>query len=424
VAGSARRRRGRRHPGVVLLKPDPKRRIGWRARYVDPDSGRTIKESLDPALRSAELREDWAIRKSKALARRRLELEGGAPRTTGTELGDAVKRYFEDHPILRERTREIYRRASDKFVAWCTRHGIKSADEVTGPRLVAFRATLVKEPKRKRVRGKRGAVEETRSVRAPATVNQELRALGTVLTYIRRLGLLPMISSDHIRDGLTKLALSVERIDFRKPPELRALLDASIKHDAATFEATREEHAGKREAGTTQRHKPIVPFVCAAMLTGMRLGELLGLTWERVDLEAGHAGEIYVTAESKTKRARTVDLEVSPALGTMLRAIRPNNAAGSVFGLTRDEARTAERRLRAEYGAPNGCGFQALRRTCGTFLTNAPGIFGAASAYRSARQLGHSVQVAERHYLGVVHVDPNARTLESAMGIDTHPALG
>ncbi len=39
----------------------------------------------------------------------------------------------------------------------------------------------------------------------------------------------------------------------------------------------------------------------------------------------------------------------------------------------------------------DGFGWQVLRRTCGTFLTNAPGIFGEASAYRSARQLGHSV---------------------------------
>jgi hypothetical protein len=60
-----------------------------------------------------------------------------------------------------------------------------------------------------------------------------------------------------------------------------------------------------------------------------------------------------------------------------------------------------------------------LRRTTGTFLTNAPGIFGAASAYRSAEQLGHSVQVAERHYLGLVRgITPESRTLEAAMQIE------
>lgn len=78
------------------------------------------------------------------------------------------------------------------------------------------------------------------------------------------------------------------------------------------------------------------------------------------------------------------------------------------------------KRLKEQYGAPESFSWQVLRRTCGTFLTNAPGIFGAASAYRSARQLGHSVAVAvaEKHYLGVVKVPPEAMTLEDAMALD------
>ena len=76
-------------------------------------------------------------------------------------------------------------------------------------------------------------------------------------------------------------------------------------------------------------------------------------------------------------------------------------------------------RLRDDYGAPPKFSLQVLRSTCGTFLTNAPGIFGAASAYRSARQLGHSVAIAEKHYLGLVRgISPTAGTLEAAMGIE------
>ena len=90
-----------------------------------------------------------------------------------------------------------------------------------------------------------------------------------------------------------------------------------------------------------------------------------------------------------------------------------------MFGLTEGEAQAAAKRLREEYGAPESFTWQALRRAYGTFLTNAPGIFGAASAYRSAKQLGHSVQVAERHYLGLVRGIPReARTLEAAMQIE------
>jgi integrase len=411
---------------VVLLKPDPARRIGWRARYVDPDSGRTTKETLDAGLRTAELRDDWAVRKAKALTVRRLELDRGAPRATGTSLGDALDRYFKDHERLRKGTLGIYRRAADKLASWGAKAGVRSADDLTGPHLVAFRASLVREPLNAPVKGgKRGKRQAAEQTRAPTTVNSELRAIGTVLGYLRRLGLLPKVSSDDLSDGLAKLASNVERLDYRKPAELRKLLEAALRHDADTFQATREEHAGKREPGTTQRYTAIAPFVAAAILTGMRSGELIDLDWKQVDLEAlDHdgrpVGEIYVTAASKTHRARTVGLEISPLLRALLAALKlKTGGKGSVFGITRGDAKAAERRLRVEFGAPDRCNWQALRRSCGTFLTNAPGIFGAASAYRSAKQLGHSVAVAERHYVDVARgIQREARNLESAMQIE------
>jgi hypothetical protein len=32
--------------------------------------------------------------------------------------------------------------------------------------------------------------------------------------------------------------------------------------------------------------------------------------------------------------------------------------------------------------------------------------------------LGHSVQVAEKHYLGLIRIAPDARDLETAMGVN------
>ena len=78
---------------------------------------------------------------------------------------------------------------------------------------------------------------------------------------MRSLGLLPMLSTDDLRDGLKKLAASVERLDYRKPAELQKLLEAALRHDVDTFEATREEHAGLRPLGSTARYQPIAPFV-------------------------------------------------------------------------------------------------------------------------------------------------------------------
>jgi len=430
LAGARKQRRRRTrspHPGVVLIPPDATgRHPHWRARYVEPDSGRTVKVTIDPvAVTTLESRRDWAIRKAKALARRRFELESGAHRATGTALETALDRYFEDHPQLRPATLQAYKAAVSKFRGWARRVGLKSADDVTGARLTAFRAELVKERRRVRARGgKRGAVRVTTEPRSPHSTNRELRSLSTVLNYIRRLGLLPRIGTDDLRDGLERLSVGTERIDYRKPAELRKLLGAALRHDAAVFAATRAELAGAGERGTTPRHVQIAPFVAAAMLTGMRFGELLALDWKQVDLEAldndgKTVGEIHLTAATKTNRARTVGLEVSPALRRLLAAMHlKSGGKGSVFGLSRGTATAAGLRLVRDFGAPEGSGWQALRRTCGTYLSNAAGIFGAASAYRSAKQLGHSVTVAERFYVDVARGIPrDARDLESAMQI-------
>jgi integrase len=158
----------------------------------------------------------------------------------------------------------------------------------------------------------------------------------------------------------------------------------------------------------------------------MRFNEALQLDWRQVDLKAldedGRAvGEVHLAgAGTKTKRARTVGLEVSPALQALLARLHElTGGRGRVFGFSEGVAEAAAKRLRARFGAPAEFTWQILRRTCGTYLTNAPGVFGAASAYRSAKQLGHSVIVAEKHYLGVVRGIPRtARTLEAALQIE------
>jgi len=397
------------------MKPDS-RNPTWRARCEDPDTGKRTKVRLDPlgAGKNAQTRRQWAIAMARTIAKRRDALSSGAPRATGTALEAAIDRYFDDHPRLRERTRSTYKKGTDKLKAWCGARGIKSADALTLAHLVAFRSALANEKRQRQAKdGKRGAREATDRARTPTAVNVEIRSVKVALGYLRKLGLLPKLTRDDLSDGLKSLSVAQERGVFLRPPDLRALLTAAIAHDSETFDATREEHAGKRPKGSTPRYQPIAPLVAAAMLTGMRFGELASLQWSQVDLPAG---EIHLSAATKTKRARTIDLEVSPALAALLERIRPTPARGPVFGLTSDAMKAAAKRL-SNYGAPKGWTWQTLRRTCGTFLTCAPGIFGAASAYRSARQLGHSVAIAERHYVGVVKVPKEATTLEEAMGV-------
>jgi len=74
----------------------------------------------------------------------------------------------------------------------------------------------------------------------------------------------------------------------------------------------------------------------------------------------------------------------------------------------------------AAHPAARGAAAVAVARwTRKSWLTNAPGIFGSASAYRSAKQLGHSVHVAEKYYVDVARgIRREARTLEAAMQIE------
>jgi integrase len=391
-------------------------------------------ETLDPALDTLELREDWAARKAKGLALRRLELMGGAPRATGTGLAPAVKRYFDDHPQLSAETLTLYRAAANKFLAWATKTGLESVDELDKSKLVAFRAVLVKEPKRVcKPGGSRGERATGKTMRSAYTVNRELRSLGAALRYLRRLGLLPKLSSDDIKDGLQKLKAPPTRIEYLKPQELQKLLSAALQHDSQTFATTRAEHAGKRAKGTTQKYEPIAPAIATALITGLRVSHLLALDWSDIDFEAlddnGKAvGEIVPQRGSATKRTGLIGLEISPGLRRLLAAMKlKSGGRGKVFHLTESEGKAALKRLTTRkdddgktltYGAPPGSTWQTFRKTCGCYLTNAPGIFGSASAYRSARQLGHSVQIAERYYVNVVRGIPrSARTVEAAMQI-------
>jgi integrase len=409
-----------------MIKPDETRRIGWRARFRDPDSGKLTKVSLDASLTTNEARQEWAVRKSRAIAKRRVELESGAVRATGTKLSDALTKFFKANARLRAGTIDNYQRVADKFEAWATRERILSCDELTRPLLADFRTALINEKRRVHSAGTtRREVRETADPRSAHTVNADLRKIGTVLRYLVELDLFPKLNEGDLRRALKKIPATTERAEYLRPTDCQALLEAALRHDAETFASTREEHAGLRPSGTTPRYDPIAPFVAFVLLTGCRFGEALSVTWKQVDLDAldgeGQAvGEIHLRgADTKTKQARTLDLTVSPALRDLLAGMRDaSDGTGRVFELTRPQAEAAAKRLRKEYGAPEGFTWQALRRTCGTYLTNAPGIFGAASAYRSAKQLGHSVQVAERSYLGLERgISRDARTLEAAMQI-------
>lgn len=432
------------HPGVVLKERRlPSGATAWRARFKDPDSGREVYLTLDPtALPTHEARRVWAVRKSKELAKRNMDLEAGAPKLQTVELGEAINRYRTAcKHRLRKNTLTVYETAATAFETWAKKAGIETTTALTPAALAGFREHLISRRIRQSVAGaRRGAREESGSVKlSPSSVNINLRATKTMLGYLRAHGLLARLSKDAISDTLKALPLPRQQPEYLTPRQLAKLLGAAMRHDAAMFEETRNEHAGLRLAGTTPRYEPIAPFVAFLLLTGCRRGEALGLTWSDVDLDAvdhtgQRVGEIRLRAEdTKTHHARTIGLEVSPSLRRLLAGMKLRAQAGvelsvrvdalQVFGgespYSVDLVDAARDRLVKKFGAPK-FDWQLLRSTCATYLTNAPGIFGAATVFLSARQLGHSVAVAEKHYLGVHRGIPReARTLDAAMQIET-----
>jgi integrase len=312
---------------------------------------------------------------------------------------------------------------------WAKRQDIRDVEQLTPAHLAHFRDSLISRRVTRATKGgKRGARDARSQPIRPASVNHHLRAVSAFLNVSRKHGLTPRLSRDLIAESLACLPLPRPQPVAFKPAELCGILRAALRHDAETWDETREEHAGERPKGTTPRYRPIAPLVVFTMLTGCRIGEPLALEWSDVDLDApdhegNPVGEIQLDATAtKTHTARRVTLEVSPRLRTLLKTLRLQaGEAPFVFGgaeaLDHYEADNARDRLIREFGAPSFT-WQRLRQTCGSYLTNAPGIYGAASAYRSAKQLGHSVQIAERHYLDVVRgISREARTLDDAMQI-------
>jgi integrase len=412
----------RRHRGVVLLPPDEKARIGWRVRYVDPDTGRRVRKTLDPALRTKADREDYCAKLSERLARRRLELESGAPKATGTPFADAIERYYAAHPNLRPRAVTTYKAGTDKLVGFAAEHRVQTVDDLDRQKLMMFREQIVNEPKRHNAaRGRRGEKRTNGDPRSAFSVNRELRPVSTALRYLIDCDLFARLSHDDVRRCCKRLKATANRKKFLRPAQMQKLLAAALRHDADVFKATRAEHRGDGPEGNTPKHPPIAGFITYLLLTGCRLGEALRLQWEDIDLDDGN---IHVGTESKTSLPRDIDIGPSPALGRLLGAQKLRTGGkGSVWRLTQGKAEAAIRRLRDTYGAPSFSQPSFLRVTCQSYLASAPSIYGAASIFLAARRCGHSVAVCEKHYAGAVkNISPKAKTIEAAMQIEKEAA--
>lgn len=422
------------HPGVLLRKPDGwpgpvpdgAKNPRWRARYLDADTRKPRTVTLtDEQARTVDTRKAFAVALSKDVHKRRDEIRGGAARHTAADLTieAAFARYFDEDlgALDGERTRKAYRKTADLFIAWARTRGLRYTRDLSKSQLADWAASRAKVEKQVARAGGSKGEKRARGRRSNATVNKELRQLSSLLNKMRKHDIV-RLTSDDVSDALEQLTHSLEMRPFLRARQLRQLVEACLRHDAAVYTLTRDKRAN------VERYKPILPVVLFFALTGMRPEEAVppdlidsktgkrpeGVAWSDVDFDEG---KIHIRAAvSKTGIPRDILLGHSPLLAALLRAER---SGGLIVGeYTPGDIEAARKRLIDTYGAPV-FSVRTLRRTCGTFLTCAPGIFGAAAAYMSSRQLGHSITIAEKHYTGVVTISPDAKTTEAAMQLDS-----
>lgn len=414
------------HPGVKIVAKHRRHRVTHYARFIDPDTGKLKELNLQKmGLTNAVARREWCKIKAKSLMLRHAAIASGAPLITNTPVADVIKDY---HSYLLgeglcESTLRGYHEVTRQILMWCSSSGIEFMERIDQPRLEQFRKFLVARGRKIPARGRqigRGKRVDSEDRPSPYTINSRLSRVRTVLNQLRREGRLPRLNSDLIADSLRNVRTKSVVPRFLHKPEIRRLLEAVERHDLATFKLTRAEHDGQGKPGSTKKYVPIKSFLLAALLTGCRFNELATLRWEDVNFGAA---EMLLSLQGSKTGERRVPLDITPRLLELLVEMYRNRAARPyVFGgaapFPRDLAETARMRLMDAYDAPRFT-WHDLRRTCGTFLTCAPGIYGGASAFMSAKRLGHSVLVAEKHYVGAVTaVDRTATTLEAAMGIE------
>jgi integrase len=392
-----RRPRGKKradHRGVFIVPPRGPKAPYWRMRFKCPDTGklRFVRLTGEQA-RTVDARRDAAVEMWQSLRGRSTELRAGAERLIDADnpVSETFELYFAGRGARkRPLTQGAYRRGVNAFLAWCALPAVSitRCRQVTPGKLRAY-ASYAAALK----------LEDGSGVRAATTVNNALARLGAPLVELAAENKFPL-TREQVRAALHPLKAATEKKPFYRSPMLRKIADACTRHDAESYDGA---HSGR-----------MLPTVLFVLLTGLRANEALRIEWRDVGIDEDGNARISVRREiAKTDRRRSIYLKHSPLLAHLVSD--PRGRTGTILGGSTETLGTARERIAERFSVAFDC--QALRRTCGTYLTCAPSIFKAAAPYMSATQLGHSVQVAQSNYVGVVSVSSDACTTEDAMSL-------
>jgi integrase len=232
---------------------------------------------------------EWAQDDAEAeLAKALLQIEPEKPKGPGMTLAQAADRYLATK--ARKRTIDADRRQLELLK---TEFGAETP-------LAEITASRISEYKAKRLVAVRKVGEDETAVERRLTA----AAVNRPLALLRHLLRLAHEEWEAIQD--------VPRIRLEKEPQgrLRWL--------------TQEEITRLLDAAAKSRNKELRAAVIVALNTGLRLGELLGLTWERVDLSRG------VIRLELTKSGRRREVPLNAESYEALVTLNPK-ASGRVF---------------------------------------------------------------------------------------------
>lgn len=393
-----------RTKGVVLIRPRPGRQF-YALRYTDPASGKSKQPRL-PGVTTLEAAQAAAETLSRTLQRRKLDvaLAGGREyAASACSVRDEIATYLTTVGLKESRrgkrtskvTLRRYRDGLNGFVTWLEGRGVTQLAELSRASLAEWLVSRQQQP----------AHGHARRV---STVNQEVKPIRQMLIAAAVAGRLVHLSSDAIRGVLKRLVQPAPQPRCYSVVELRAILQAALDLDA--------------DPKRPRRSPPIAPVVATALLSGMRRGELGKVQCHEVLFDAPSEYDPDVTTgldvirlpahKTKTHQKRDVELApYSPLLGELLQALKRGRAGHErLLRVGYVMLGTYAKRLR-KYGAPADFSFQHCRSTCATYQSPLPG-----NAKAKAARLGHTLAVADMHYLALPSGTPvTAPNLETVM---------
>lgn len=388
----ARKKTKHRGVRVVQHRNRPGAKSNAQARWKDPRTGKQRAESLTGLTaeqrdaRLAEIAADMAEAEAlHAAARRRRDM--GLPVESDLSLADAVARVLDQvEARRRERTVRELKRSTKLMLQWATERGIERADQVHRSDLDELRDWLQRRPRQRRSGG-----DDLDAPLSAVTLSRHVRGLwGVWRRIIARGWAAPGLTMEQVHDALENPATAPAPPGMLTATAYQSLFKAALK-------------VGPQVAA----------FTVWVAVSGSRASEAINLEWEDVRLDPQQRS-VLVRAR-KTDQPRLVNLRVSPGMLDVFTAMRRDDAAGRVWP---EEPRQSDgwrmRNWNAKIIADGAEAFtwQKLRASCASWLACVDGIFGDTAQAMGLAQLGHTYQVARRHYLS------HDRSLTQAASLD------